>query len=138
MLWIRTKAKRPFRMRVTLVAITFCMAQVSPLFANYETTCKSKSQSGISPVFSSPSPECCCGQSGTCCCDVSQKSETSLPEMTFTANSICVYNPVLRGLDSDTGFQSPFQTQVSKSIERWLGKGPPLQSCYLVNLTFRC
>ncbi len=137
--WISKTHKRFFKMMPLLIAAILCMAQVSPLFANYETTCNFKSRSGIPSVSSPQAHQCCCSsESRPCCCDVSRKTEAPWPEMTLTAVSSSVYDPTPRGLDSDTGFPFLLLIQTPKSVERWNKTDPSLQSRYLVNLTFRC
>jgi len=121
-----------------LLALIFSVAQISTLLPGPPTSCAY----GVIPFASSiSSPQvhrCCCGETGSCCCDVKQEPAIAWPDMALTTLSGRDYNPAPRYGASDTDLQSLLISLHSKSFGRRTGAGPPLVSFYLVNLTFRC
>ncbi|OGP56434.1 MAG: hypothetical protein A2Y65_11615 [Deltaproteobacteria bacterium RBG_13_52_11] len=134
---INALRKMFFRVASVLLAVLLLVAQASTILANPQATCVPGAGSLV-PSASSQAHQCCCGEVGSCCCDVQQGATAALPDMAFAAISGGEYYAPPLYAASATGLQISLLTQALKSVGRWTGTGPPLTLSYLVNLTFRC
>lgn len=135
---INTLRKMPLRVAAVLLAGVLLIAQVSTILASPQATCVPSAGSLVTST-SSQDHQCCCGETGSCCCNVRQGSTAVFPDMALAAVSDGAYNPTSSTYAAlDAGSQIPLLTQAFKWGGRRTGTGPPLTLSYLVNLTFRC
>jgi len=126
------------RVMPLLLVIFFGVAQVSPLLASSETTCIDEPRSTLTPALTPQGQRCCCSETGSCCCDVRQKSTAPWPDMTLTKISGGEFDPASRCTALDTAFKIVLPPQNHKLTGTWTRAGPPLPLNYLFNLPLRC
>lgn len=136
----RLKALRKMssRIAVVLLVLVIGVAQVSMSLAGPRPACVSGAGSSSVPSASAQAHQCCCGETGSCCCDLRQEATAPVPDMALAAVAGEKHNPAPLYAFSDVGVQTLFSSQVHQLAGRWTGAGPPPTCSYLVNLTFRC
>lgn len=120
------------------LVIIFSLTQVSTLLASSQTTCIDKPQSTLTPALTSQGQRCCCVETGSCCCNVSQKSTAPWPDMTLTKIFVGELDPASRCIALDTTFKALPLPQNHKLVGTWTRAGPSFTPNYLFNLTLRC
>lgn len=126
------------RVMPLLLVIIFGLTQVSTLLASSQTTCMDEPRSPLNPVLTPQGQRCCCSETGSCCCDVSQKSRAPWPDMTLNTRSGGEFDPAPRYTTLDTALKILPLPQNYKLAGIRTRAGPPLPPSYLFNLTLRC
>ena len=122
---------------LSLVAV-LSVTQVCGLLSGFQVSCGLGNRPLARSALSPKAHNCCCGNTGSCCCDVKQEPSAPWPDMALAMVAGGDSNPMPRYAAPDAVVPNNSLFQNFYSLAARAGTGPPFPSSSLTNLIFRC